>query len=155
MKISKILPKLATPLMLSVAAVTSANAASQNKTMEEKEVYRYIQYSPQTFSVYTQPFSQKSYLYTGRDGRVRPLDLRIGQKWEDVNIDNKYLESIIDMALEPKEYVTDRDYVMINQICSLADSYTKDVPTDKVLSDDELAKLEKKIRRGRLKDSNY
>lgn len=87
------------------------------------------------------------YLYRNKNGELTAFKMSVGQEWKTITTDNPLLNGIIDSTNDGDDYISEKDYVMLERFLQIADNYNK---SDKILEDAELNKLLKKIKKGKL-----
>ena len=123
--------------------LTAISLSSQNNKPQQKN---------NNEAFYGQSSDTKKYVYSyyGKDGSLKVINPKIGQTWQSLQTDNKKLNSVLNNIHSEGEFVTDRDYIMIDQYMELADSYNKKTAGNKILENQELSIMGKKLRKGKL-----
>ena len=139
--LSNVCKKAFLPLAIGLSAITLSSQSQYNKPQKKNNDDSFEQFFNTKKDVYS---------YYDKDGNLKVFNPTIGQSRNSVKTDNEKLNKIIDYICDNGKYLTDRDWIMLDQSMELADSYYPKTAGNKILENNEMTKLIKKISKKKL-----
>lgn len=84
--------------------------------------------------------------YYDSNNQIKKLDIKIGSKWSENKVDNEYLNSIFKSVDNGDNIVQEQEFCAVKFLLNETDSAIQNSVVDKVLENEELAKIAKKIK---------